>query len=94
MKEQFPDFSERVAYQYQGFKPLCGGHQIKVAPENAKHLLNYLFRNQEFWCDYLVSLSGEHLILEKEIVRIHYHLCSYTQNLHFHVWTEKEIESG
>jgi NADH-quinone oxidoreductase subunit C len=94
MNEAFPDFSEKIPHDYLGFKPISGGHQIKVAPENVRELLSYLFRDSAFWCDFLVSLSGEHLILDQEIIRIHYHLSSYTKGVQVHVWTEKSILKG
>ena len=65
-----------------------------VNPENAKAMLDFLYRDQEFWCDYLVSLSGEHLLGPPEKIGLHYHLYSVTTGFQVHLQTYAEIETN
>jgi len=94
MKEIFPDLSNRFEYEYLGYNALAGGHQIKIKPELAKAFLDFLFRNQEFWCDYLVSISGEHTIGLAEQITVHYHLASITTGYQVHLHISKEINTS
>jgi NADH-quinone oxidoreductase subunit C len=95
MKDTFPDLSHRFDYEYLGFNPLAGGHQLKVNKIKVKELLDFLFRDQEFWCDYLVSISGEHKVLNDLPIVVHYHICSITTDYQIHIQTESKInESG
>lgn len=94
MSASFPEIPRHISFEYLGFNALAGGHQLRVLPENSRELLSHLLRDSSFWCDYLISVSGEHLIAEMEKIRIHYHMCSYTRGIQIHVWTEKTISTG
>ena len=91
MKEIFPDLTDRFEYEYLGFHPLSGGQQLMVKKPVAKPMLDFLFRNQEFWCDYLVSISGEHRVTDKECIILHYHLVSIITGFHIHLQTQAEV---
>ena len=91
MKEIFPDLSHRFEYEYCGFNILAGGHQIKVEKSKVKPMLDFLFRDQEFWCDYLISLSGEHQPLNPNPILVHYHICSITTGYQIHIQTESAL---
>lgn len=94
MNGLFPELSEKFPCDYAGFNPVSGGHQLRISPENSLNLLSHLHKDSAFWCDYLICLSAEHIFGEKETLRLHYHLSSYTRGHQVHVWTEKETLNG
>ena len=91
MKEIFPDLSHRFEFEYLGYNSLAGGHQIKVEKTSVKSMLDFLFRDQEFWCDYLISISGEHKRSDLNTIVLHYHICSITTAYQMHIQTESTI---
>jgi NADH-quinone oxidoreductase subunit C len=94
MNGLFPELSDKFPCDYAGFNPVSGGHQLRISPENSLNLLSHLHKDSAFWCDYLICLSAEHIFGEKETLRLHYYLSSYTRGHQVHVWTEKETLNG
>ena len=66
MTKPFPDISEIFSYEYLGDKPEKGGHQIKIKHEELKAILEFFYRDSRFWCDYLISISGQHKTVTPE----------------------------
>jgi len=93
MTKPFPDISEIFIYEYLGNKPEKGGHQIKIKHEELKAILEFFYRDSRFWCDYLISISGQHKTGTPEQIGLHYHLKSITTGIEIHIESWKEIQS-
>ena len=67
---------------------------VCILPESERPLLQTLFREQIFWCDLLVSVSGSHHPGPEERVRVHYHLESLIRGWKFAVTMERSVIAG
>jgi len=80
---------ENLNGQYKGYSEKSSCYEILIQPDGCHDLLDALFRDNNFWCDHLISLSGEHVKGEKGIIKIHYHVTSLTKGWVIHIQTER-----
>jgi NADH-quinone oxidoreductase subunit C len=77
--------------EYKGYSAHSSFHDIAVAPENIHAFLDFIFRENIFWCDHLISISGEHYGSEFGGIRLHYHVTSIIRGWNLHVFVQKEL---
>lgn len=63
-------------------------------PEAGRSLMHTLFREQAFWCDLLVSVSGSHHPGPPGRMEVRYHVESLIRGWKFEVCFEKPAEPG
>ena len=67
--------------------------EMEVPVDQVQGLLEILYRDKTYWCDFLISISGEHRLKEGSEIRIHYHLQSITRHFKFHLIVSQKVES-
>ena len=67
------------------------GFKLEVAPEKLIELVSVLFQDKSFWCDFLVSVSGEHQPGPEEKIKVHYHFHSVPLGWDLHLVTEVSV---
>lgn len=78
---------------FKGYHSPSSCYLFDVAPEKCAGLLEQLFRDKNFWCDHLHSVTGEHITTGTPVIRIHYHLSSITRGFSVQVATQKTLTS-
>ncbi|HRH34192.1 MAG TPA: NADH-quinone oxidoreductase subunit C [Catalimonadaceae bacterium] len=78
---------------FRGLSPNSGFYDIQSSEGRTRDLLEALFRNSTFWCDYLIAISGTHRLGPPEMIGVHYHLASIPTGIQVHVFEEKELSS-
>jgi NADH-quinone oxidoreductase subunit C len=67
------------------------GCRLDVSPDRLVELVGTLFQDKSFWFDFLVSISGEHVVGTDEKIRMHYHLHSIPFGQDLHLVTEVPV---
>jgi NADH-quinone oxidoreductase subunit C len=68
--------------------------RISSGVESLFGLLDILFREKLFWCDYLNCMSAEHITGTAEFIVLHYHLESIPNRISVHISCRQELESS
>jgi NADH-quinone oxidoreductase subunit C len=95
MDDIFQQLGERTESRFLGFRSESGYWKMETEPGNLIRLLEVLYRDNVFWCDYLQSITAEHLSGSPDKIQIHYHLESLTKGWKVQVICSQELpESG
>ena len=95
MEELFRQLAERSQSTFTGFRESTGYWHFQAEPSSVMELLEALYRENDFWCDFLQSITAEHLPGNPSIIQLHYHLESLPRSLKVHVSCRQVIaESG
>lgn len=93
MENELIQLCESHGVTYLGLEKGSGFFAIQSAEGKTKDLLEVLCRNSQFWCDYLISISGTHRLGLPEMVSVHYHLTSIPTGIQIHVFEEKAVQN-
>lgn len=93
MDKEFERVSIEFGVEFKGLNSNSGFYELESKGGNTRDLLESLFREPIFWCDYLISISGTHNMGPPEKVGVHYHLTSIPTGIQVHVFEEKIVES-
>jgi NADH-quinone oxidoreductase subunit C len=91
IQEQLATIAQSWDADFKGFSTSSSCYLFEVSPGKCSGLLEQLFRDKNFWCDHLHSVSGEHIATGTGLIRLHYHLSSLTRGFSVHVVTEKTL---
>jgi len=89
--EQLAAVAQSWEAAFKGYHSPSSCYLFEVEPEKCAGLLEQLFRDKNFWCDHLHSVTGEHMPVDTPMIRIHYHLSSITRGFSVQVSTQKML---
>ncbi|HPI11883.1 MAG TPA: NADH-quinone oxidoreductase subunit C [Catalimonadaceae bacterium] len=89
--EQLAAVAQSWEAVFKGYHSPSSCYLFEVEPEKCAGLLEQLFRDKNFWCDHLHSVTGEHMPVDTPMIRIHYHLSSITRGFSVQVSTQKML---
>jgi NADH-quinone oxidoreductase subunit C len=91
MEEQLQELAERTESIFLGYRVESGYWKFQVQADKLGTLLEALYRENSFWCDFLQSITAEHLPGNPAKIRLHYHLESLTKGLKVQVTCSQEL---
>jgi NADH-quinone oxidoreductase subunit C len=89
LQELFATLAQSWDAAFKGFHSPSSCYLFEINPEKCPGFLEQLFRDKNFWCDHLNSVTGEHVSAETSMIRIHYHISSITRGFSVQVSTQK-----
>jgi len=87
----FLDLAKKTGTDFSGFDPISGYWEFKSDVSHLRSLLENLYMDNAFWCDFLQSISGEHKQTSVESIVLHYHLESLTRSFKIHIACNEDI---
>jgi NADH-quinone oxidoreductase subunit C len=95
MEDIIQKLTEKTGSRNLGFQAASGYWKLETDGESLLSVLEVLYRDNVFWCDFLQSITAEHLTGNPEKIQIHYHLESLTKGWKVQVVCAQELkESG
>lgn len=94
MESVFSELAARTGTTFTGFRIETGYWKFESSPQNLITLLDILFRENTFWCDFLQSASGEHLTGSQPKIRMNYHMESLTRGWKIHVSCTQDLTNS
>jgi NADH-quinone oxidoreductase subunit C len=89
----FLDLAQKTGTDFSGFDPISGYWEFKSDVSHLRSLLENLYMDNAFWCDFLQSISGEHKQTPLKCMVVHYHLESLTRGLKVHIACSETLDS-
>jgi NADH-quinone oxidoreductase subunit C len=89
LKQLFDLAAQTWDADFKGYNISSSCYQFDLNPEKCAGFLEQLFRDKNFWCDHLHSVTGEHVASGTGTIRIHYHLSSITRGFSVQVSTKR-----
>ena len=85
IENSLAELAQKTGTDFTGLDQTSGYWEFKSDVIHLRSLLENLYMDNSFWCDFLQSISGEHKQSPVESIVLHYHLESLTRNLKIHV---------
>jgi NADH-quinone oxidoreductase subunit C len=94
MEAKFQALATETGTEFRGFLPGTSCWIFDAEPSLVSRLLEILYRREDFWCDYLCSITAEHIPGTPAMIRLHYHLESLTKGLKIQVRSAYVLEQA
>jgi NADH-quinone oxidoreductase subunit C len=91
MEDQLKELAERTDTLFLGYRAESGYWKFQAGTDKLGSLLEALYRENSFWCDFLQSITAEHLPGNPAKIQLHYHLESLTRGLKVQVTCLQEL---
>ena len=91
IENSLAELGQKTGTDFIGFDQTSGYWEFKSDVNHLRSLLENLYIDNSFWCDFLQSISGEHKQAPVESIVVHYHLESLTRSLKIHIACSENI---
>jgi NADH-quinone oxidoreductase subunit C len=91
MEELFRELAEKTGSEFLGFRNETGYWKLSATVESLPVLMENLYRDNAFWCDFLQSITAVHIPGNPEKIQLHYHLESLTKGWKVQVICEQSM---